>query len=99
MDKTLIKQAHQHSYNNKAELEKSKKCGCFYCEEIYDAKEVCDWVYKGMGDEKDTALCPKCGIDSVIGDASGIDITPEFLKEMYEYWFENSDEAYSEEDE
>lgn len=34
-----------------------------------------------------TAMCPYCGIDSVIGSASGFPITPEFLMRMRAYWF------------
>ena len=98
MDKTILKKAHPHSFGNKAELEKSTKCGCFYCVEIYEPKEIYDWVSKGIGDEKDTALCPYCGIDAVIGDASGFDISTEFLNEMYNYWFENFEEAYSQDE-
>jgi hypothetical protein len=36
---------------------------------------------------EDTAMCPRCGIDSVIGSASGIDLTPEFLRKMHDFWF------------
>jgi hypothetical protein len=35
-----------------------------------------------------TALCPKCPVDSVIGAASGDPITPEFLKLMHDHWFQ-----------
>jgi acetone carboxylase gamma subunit len=42
-------------------------------------------------DERDgvgqTALCPECGIDSVIGDASGYPITEAFLGKMKTFWF------------
>ncbi|MFL0243297.1 hypothetical protein [Mycobacterium sp. SMC-17] len=34
-----------------------------------------------------TALCPGCGIDSVIGDQSGYPITSEFLNAMRLRWF------------
>jgi hypothetical protein len=35
-----------------------------------------------------TALCPKCGIDSVLGSNSGYPVTEiGFLKEMKSYWF------------
>jgi hypothetical protein len=34
-----------------------------------------------------TALCARCGIDSVIGDKSGFPIAREFLAEMQRYWF------------
>ncbi len=34
-----------------------------------------------------TAICPRCGIDSVIGDKSGFALTPTFLAEMKKAWF------------
>jgi hypothetical protein len=34
-----------------------------------------------------TALCPHCGIDSVISSASGYPITAAFLHRMHDYWF------------
>jgi len=38
-------------------------------------------------DTGETAICPRCSIDSVIGDASGLPVTKEFLKEMNKHWF------------
>jgi hypothetical protein len=37
-----------------------------------------------------TALCPRCGIDSVLGSASGYPINREFLQKMNEYWFQRT---------
>jgi len=37
-----------------------------------------------------TALCPRCGIDSVIGSASGYPITADFLLMMRKYYFSAS---------
>jgi hypothetical protein len=34
-----------------------------------------------------TALCPKCGIDAVIGSKSGYPMTQEFLQAMEKHWF------------
>jgi hypothetical protein len=34
-----------------------------------------------------TALCPKCGIDSVLGDACGYPLTEDLLSRMHQYWF------------
>ncbi len=34
-----------------------------------------------------TALCPYCGIDSVLGDNEGFPITQEFLRTMNNEWF------------
>ena len=41
-----------------------------------------EWI-----DDDNTALCPKCGIDSVIGTKSGYPITKEFLGQMQAHWF------------
>jgi hypothetical protein len=32
-------------------------------------------------------MCARCGIDSVIANASGYPITTEFLKKMHDHWF------------
>jgi len=78
--------AHKHSSNHRQEILRSEMCGCFYCLDIFNASEINEWT-----DDKDevgqTALCPKCGIDSVIGSSSGYPITQEFLQEMKLHWF------------
>ena len=75
--------AHKFCENNKPALKADRKCGCFHCMKIYDPKEIVDWI----SDTEGTALCPYCGIDSVIGESSGYPITEEFLLEMNSYWF------------
>ncbi len=78
-----VGQAHAHCKNNRLELERSDRVGCFYCCEVYASNLVEDWM-----DEATTAECPKCSIDSVIGDASGFPVTEKaFLKAMNEAWF------------
>ena len=83
MNNEDIVKAHYFSSNNKKELLKDKKCGCFYCLEIFNPNEINRWI----DDTSGTAICPYCGIDSVIGESSGFPITKEFLKEMKNYWF------------
>jgi hypothetical protein len=80
-----IYEAHQHSTNHWAEIEASKMCGCFYCLNTFTPSEIKEWI---KNDSEEFAMCPGCGIDSVIGDASGITITDEFLREMNKYWFD-----------
>lgn len=58
-------------------------CGCFYCLTIFSPSEIVEWIQ----DEKETAVCPYCGIDSVIGESAGYPITKEFLEKMQKYWF------------
>lgn len=80
--------AHTYSSNHKPELEKDKVCGCFYCMAIYSPTEIDEWLIEDtMIDWRGTALCPKCGIDSVIGESSGFPIKEEFLKDMNQRWF------------
>lgn len=76
-------EAHKFSINNKEQLLHDKKCGCFYCLTIFNPNEINDWVRDLTG----TAICPYCGIDSVIGESSGFPITVEFLEKMYKEWF------------
>ena len=81
-DAVDVKEAHRHSIRHRDELRDSEVCGCFYCLEIFDYKNIEDWT-----DDGDTALCPSCGIDSVIGAASGYPIDSEFLSAMKKQWF------------
>ncbi len=69
---------------------KSKVCGCFYCLSIFCPIEIKEWIEepdhcrRGPGK---TAICPRCGIDSVLPDNIGHDITVEFLKLMQNKYF------------
>lgn len=82
MDINKLKKAHLYcSYNNE-QLSSSKLCGCFYCLKIFDPKLIVNWC-----DNNQTAICPYCGIDSIIYDSKRYPISNEFLKEMKTYWF------------
>lgn len=74
--------AHEQCSNHRAEVEASEACGCFYCLEVFPPTEIGSWW-----DDGQTAVCPRCGIDSVIGSASGFPITVEFLRAMHAHWF------------
>jgi hypothetical protein len=83
MDKSNdVKGAHSRSSHHRDELSKSDKCGCFYCLGIYPFGNIEEWC-----DDENTAICPICGVDSVIGSASGYPITKEFLADMKKVWF------------
>ena len=66
MDVDRLTTAHRHSSHHRGEVERSAIGGCFYCLETFAPGDIQEWV---PGEE--TALCPRCGIDSAIGDASG----------------------------
>ena len=80
--------AHKYCRNNRLELETNHKCGCFYCVEIFDSSEITEWLIDdNPADKHGTAVCPKCGIDSVISEGSGYPITEDFLDIMDSIWF------------
>jgi uncharacterized paraquat-inducible protein A len=83
-DDEALATAHRHSIRQREEIIASGACGCFYCEAIVNPAEIRDWI-----DENRTALCPRCGVDALIGDKSGFPATnPAFLKAMHQHWFE-----------
>ena len=77
-----LRVAHEKSSNHRSEIERSQRCGCFYCKQTFGPDRIVNWI-----DKDSTALCPACGIDSVIGEASGIQITEDFLEAMHAAWF------------
>lgn len=78
-----LESAHGHSSVHRDELDRSRICGCFYCCKTFAPAEIDDWV-----DDGTTALCPNCGIDSVIGSASNHPVDDEmFLRAMHKRWF------------
>jgi predicted short-subunit dehydrogenase-like oxidoreductase (DUF2520 family) len=79
--------AHKSSSKHRDILAHSELCGCFYCLAIFPPAKIIDWVDEVDG-QGTTALCPICGIDSIIGSASGYPITEDFLRQMHRHWFE-----------
>jgi hypothetical protein len=78
---------HERCSNHRAAVLSADLVGCFYCLAIYPPTEILDWV-DGDDDDLDngkTALCGKCGIDSVIPIREGIDRA--FLQAMHDHWF------------
>jgi hypothetical protein len=56
--------------------------------EIFSPTKIIKWCSeldsKGKGV---TAICPRCNVDSIIGESSGQQITSDFLKAMYSHAF------------
>lgn len=77
-----LKNAHKYSSYHKEQLSNAKHCGCFYCTRIFDPKEIVDWCDNGQ-----TAVCPYCGIDSILPENDAFPISKEFLMQMRKHWF------------
>lgn len=84
---------HKLSKHNYRQLSESKIIGCFYCLNL----EI-DWASVTQFSDEDedgpcdhsTGICPLCGIDSLIGDASGIAIDKATFVTLNAYWFGES---------
>jgi len=79
-----LTKAHDRSSAHKAEILSVDLCACFYCQKTFSPFEITEWIDEPKGGE--TAVCPRCGIDSVLSSNLPID-DKEFLDEMNKYWF------------
>lgn len=52
------------SLKNRTEVKEAKVVGCYNCCKVYEPSRVETWTYD------DTAVCPLCGVDAVIPEAS-----------------------------
>lgn len=88
----LVIEAHKWSTRQRQRYYAKDVAGCFYCGDQFQAADIEEWC-----DEEDskscTALCPTCGIDSVISIADmlklgvGREEFGELLSELKFYWF------------
>ena len=74
----LLNEIKKHAQDNEIEIVQSTQCGCFFCRHIFSARDVQEWI----DEDGITALCPECGMDAVIGDASGYTVDKNLMKEM-----------------
>ncbi|MGC4042779.1 MAG: cytoplasmic protein [Armatimonas sp.] len=74
--------AHKRSRLHRAAILASNACACFYCLAHFTPAEITEWIEDG-----ETALCPKCGIDSVLYTAPDMPLTDMFLQRMQQHYF------------
>lgn len=77
----------RHIRQNWPEMKQSVMCGCLSCGKVYPANEVEDYI--GYGDEELTAICTYCLEETLVGDASGLDISAETLQKVKQYHIED----------
>ena len=77
---------YSHSIRNEESILKSDFCGCFHCISIFPLADIKSSAMMVEKDGVKTVICPICGIDSVIGNAS-LEITAEILEALNEHFF------------
>jgi len=95
-----LSEAVAHSFYNRAEVIASDRCACFHCFARFVPAEIKYWTDSEDPDWGDsgrpepdferypgqTATCPFCRVDSVIGSASGYGLTEDFLRALHAHW-------------
>lgn len=74
---------HELSINHRRLIGQGVKCGCFCCGLTFDGGEIRAWT----GHPGESALCPRCGVDSVLPEAGDLKVTKALLRRMQAYWF------------
>jgi hypothetical protein len=69
-----LEAAHEHCFKSRKEILANEICGCFCCLATFPPAEIDQWM-----DDFQTPILPQCGIDSVIGSASGFSIDDKFF--------------------
>lgn len=67
---------------NKRMLQMCQNAGCFHCLNLFQISEIKDYTDNG-----ETAICPKCQIDSVVGDQCGFVLNEQILKNANNFWY------------
>lgn len=71
---------------NKNKIENSLNVACVYCGELFSSKNIINFTKESDGSE--TAICPFCGVDSIITD-SELELTEENLQKYRNIFFGN----------
>ncbi len=82
MSEHELTSAYGHAVRHRVEVLRSEACGCFHCLSLFPPSDIKSWIDTGQ-----TALCPRCGMDAVIGSESGLELSEDFLEAMGRRWF------------
>ena len=80
-----LKVFHGRRWRNEKAVKASTRCGCFYCFAFFAPDMIDEWWDRGE-DGKDpsplTAVCPYCGIDSVLPESADYVLDTQFIEAM-----------------
>jgi hypothetical protein len=96
----VISGLQEYCTNNRALIKRLEQeigigcdCGCFYCCSIFKSWKIKEWVLTCVTEMANDAVCPNCGIDSILpelmvyGDKEII-LTIDLLEQMHDEWFQ-----------
>jgi hypothetical protein len=69
------------SSGHRRELLASEHAVCYHCSKVFPPSAVEEWTDEDSSGVPQTAICPFCSVDAVVGFSGQID--PSWLKKMY----------------
>lgn len=81
MDEKHVKTAPMYAFKNREAVERSQVCGCYNCLETVQVNEIEFWT-----DDDETALCPRCTLDTLIADHFEVPLDKESLQVLRNHW-------------
>jgi hypothetical protein len=69
---------HELSWRNRVGISAVKVASCYYCLKCFPTNRIREWA-----DDEQTALCPCCGIDSVVAGEVKISVLKRWHKESF----------------
>jgi hypothetical protein len=78
----VYQDAHEKSFRSREQLVAAKWVGCFYCGVVFKPTLIKEWW-----DDGETAVCPVCGVDSVM-PLTTEQFDSDFLEQMRYHWFD-----------
>ncbi len=82
----------EHTRENCDEVMGSDVCGCVGCLAVFRPQDIKEWAeaedrhqHRRPRERDKTALCPHCGEAAVIGDSSGMRVSPATLEAMRDH--------------
>ncbi|MFC3104992.1 cytoplasmic protein [Salinisphaera aquimarina] len=84
---STLHRLHETSSNHRELILNSIQLGCFHCCKQFSPEALDEWWDEDANGIGQTAVCPYCGIDTVVGDAAGHRITEQLLAALRDHFF------------
>ena len=80
----------EHTKENREEVLASEVCGCLNCCTTFSPGEIKDWTGENRHHHHKrrhsaTAICPHCGEPAVVGDSSGLNVSPATMEALRDH--------------
>lgn len=83
-----IEEIYKRSFRNRDLIKTASECHCVYCLRAFPPDMITEWLDpKEAEGEGQTAVCPFCGLDSLIPKNRDLHLTSDLMGQMHEKYF------------